>query len=61
MNNRHGLRAECSISMNVGHHVMTQLPLFFRGHFVVDAVDMGFQLIHLLLRDRQAQLHLCPG
>ena len=61
MDDGHGLRTQLAVGVDMGHHIVTQLLLPLGCSGVVDVLNMGLQLIYLLLGDGQSQFHLCPG
>ena len=61
MDDGHGFGAQLTVGVDMGHHVMAQLPFPLGRLLIVDISDMGLQFIHLLLGHREPQLHLGPG
>ena len=61
VDDRPGLGAQVAVGMDVGHHVVPQLPLVTRGRREVDVVHVGLELVDLLPGDRQAQFGLGLG
>ena len=45
----------------MAHHVVTAALFFFFGDFEVDVLLVGLQFVHLLLRNREAELHFGFG
>ena len=43
-----GVGADVAVGVDVGHHVVPQLPLVARGRLEVDVVDVGLELGDLL-------------
>ena len=52
------LRALLAVGIDVAHHVVAHEALTRFGDLIIDVVGMRLELVNLLLRDRQAQLHL---
>jgi hypothetical protein len=61
MNNRPSLGADIAIGVHVGHHVVPQLSLVSRRRLEIDVINVGLQLLKLLLADVQAHLLLGLG
>ena len=57
----HGTGALGAVGVDVGHHVMAELPLLLLGQVIVDVVLLPLQLVDLPLGDGQAQFLLRPG
>ena len=56
VNNGHGLGAELTKSMDVGHHIMSQLLLLRFGELVVNVVNVCLHFRDLLVSNVEAQL-----
>ena len=52
------LRALLAVGVDMAHHVVADYALARFGDLIVDVVGMRLELVDLLLRDRQAELHL---
>ena len=50
-----------AVGVDVRHHVVADFLLPLRNSVIVDGADVRGQLVHLLLRDRQAERMLRPG
>ncbi len=46
-----------AVGVNVRHYVVTHFLFALAGYVVVNVIDVRFQLVHLLLRDGQAEGH----
>ena len=59
MNDPLGLWALHAVSVHMGHDVMAHFFFPRPRHVIINIRNVGLHLVDLLLRDRQAQLHLC--
>ena len=61
VNNRRRQRGNRAEGMHVGHHIVATPLLLFRGHRVIDVVEVRLHLRDLLGADRQPQAALSLG
>ena len=58
MNNTLRFRTLLTVSVNVTHNVVTHELFTLLSNLIVDVVLISFELINLLLCNRQTELHL---
>ena len=58
MNNRHGLRANVAVCVNVSHNIVAQFALILFRRVVIYVVNMRFKFGNLFVRDVETEFFL---
>ena len=58
MDDRRRRRAACCEGVDMGHYIMAQFPFLFRGHVIIDIIQMKAHFLQLRIRDGDAKLLL---